>query len=471
MKSDYNSKLSREIESMRTSIVDINSQYTQQQLEVYGYNPNKHWTILHQYEDAAGKVPTGITEMLKNGNLLKEERRLANELKPYNSFVFSYQESGSLPTENIGKEPVVQVQSDSLLTDCYKLIKELPRVIKENPKNSATVAGTAFAVPFILNAGPLADCVSDGKYEMNKYFDNIKLPELVGVASASTGISYPGDESNPYDDTQYLHSLGGVKNFFKNHDSFSRIDKSLNEPIILPDEITKIMESNTIPHKENPKYQMFGELKISPTDFAAWMAVASEETVAVCPYVALIDTDGNEKPDTLYAMYLGQRDDGKLTSTAGIPRGGFYDVDGNKIKFEEGYPDYLINPFDTIGSDNSNIANLLYFKDPSMVNFGDKPTAIHWKDALEYKTLGEIFGKSSNTPISEAKVSETEIYKEPVGEESAEKMVEDMRTDTATEKEKTNPLVYAGLAGLGAAGIYFATKKKSGKTPTTVSPV
>ena len=126
MESNYNSRLSQEIRDMKVSVNDINKQDIQQQLGVCGYNPNEHLNLLHQYEAVAGKVPTSIAGMLKNRSLLKEERRLARELEPYNNFAFSYQESGSLPTENIGKESVIPAQSKGLLTDCYSFIKELP---------------------------------------------------------------------------------------------------------------------------------------------------------------------------------------------------------------------------------------------------------------------------------------------------------------------------------------------------------
>ena len=508
MKIDHNSKLSQEIETMRNSIVDINSQYTHQQLEIYGYNPNKHWTILNQYEDAAGKVPTTITGMLKNRDLLNEERRLAKELEPYNNFVFSYRESNSLPAENIGKEPIPQVQSNSFLNDCYRVLKKLPKAIKKNPRTSATVAGTVVAVPLILNAGPLVNCVSHGGYEMQKSLDDIKLPELVGVANAKPvkellenpvtdfdkeHLDFFESEYNymiknkedvfnldRLDDTLFFFNCPTYRLKFINYHSFKPLSKSINEPIKFPDEITEQMYNSA---KDEPGLFFYGQtnaigwnkdttyspIKVSKSDLATWMAVASEETVAVCPYVACVDTDGNEKPDTLFAMYLGQIEDGKLISCVGVPKE-FYDLDGKKIDFK-GDPDYLINPFDTLGSDYSNIQNLLYFKDPFMINFGDRPTAIYWKDAIGKtpKELGlDKYDKPTTSEKRAYKAKQDEklyeqLVEQGIGEELAEKMVKDMRTDTATEKNKTNPLVYIVPAGLGAAGIaYFATRKKSG---------
>ncbi|MCK4729917.1 MAG: hypothetical protein KAT28_01220 [Candidatus Aenigmarchaeota archaeon] len=279
------------------------------------------------------------------------------------------------------------------------------------------------------------------------------------AAVSDSGADIPEDW---YDETKDWFFADDPSDFMGFSEGYVDIGKSLDEPIRPPDEVMKLIENNI-----NYEKEVIEITEVPKSDLGTWMAVASEETVAVCPQVALVDTNGDGEFDALYAMYLGQRDDGDLTSVVGVPRE-FYDLDGNKIDFK-GNPDYLINPFDTLDSDDSNIANLLYFKDPSMINFGDKPTAMHWKDALEYKTVGEIFGEADNTPVSEAKVRETEIYKEPIGEESAEKMVEDMRTDTATEKEKTNPLIYlAGLGGLAGIG-YLATRKKSGQTPTAVA--
>jgi len=283
------------------------------------------------------------------------------------------------------------------------------------------------------------------------------------VAVSDSGSDIPEDW---YDNTLNIISPSALRGGYVMY--FEEISKSLNEPIKIPDATTQNIMEN---------YKKGTPIKISSADIAPWTAVMSEKTPAVCPYVALVDTDGNEKPDTLYAMYLGQREDGKLTSTAGVPRE-FYDLEGNKIDFK-GNPDYLINPFDTLGSDESNIANLLYFKDPSMINFGDKPTAIHWKDAIG-KTPKELGLDEYNKPTAadrkayEARQDEKlyeQLVEQGIGEESAEKMVKDMKTDTATGKDKTNPLVYLVPAGFGAAGvIYLATKKKSGPLPTPVTP-
>ena len=108
-----------------------------------------------------------------------------------------------------------------------------------------------------------------------------------------------------------------------------------------------------------------------------------------------------------------------------------------------------------------------------MINFGDTPTVIHWKDAVG-KTPREIFGESNNPIVDEAKVIETEIYKEQLADKELvvdKPVVEDMRTNTATEEEKTNPAIYAGIAVAGglalAAGYGLSKGKKS--TPTAVA--
>ena len=117
----------------------------------------------------------------------------------------------------------------------------MPETIIENHKTSVTIAGTAVAL--LLNAGTLADCVSDGRYEMQKYFDNLELPELVGVASAASegGAEIPEDWC---DATQGFHSGHGDK-IMRICDGFDEIDNSMNEPIKIPDEITKMLEDNS----------------------------------------------------------------------------------------------------------------------------------------------------------------------------------------------------------------------------------
>ena len=486
MKIDHNSKLSQEIETMRDSIVDINSQYTQQQLEVYGYNPNKHWTILNQYEDAAGKVPTTITGMLKNRDLLNEERRLAKELEPYNNFVFNYRESNSLPEENIGKESVIKVQSKGFLNDCYRVLKKLPKAIKENPGTSATVAGTVVAVPLILNAGPLVNCVSHGGYEMQKYLDNIKLPELVGVASATSdnGADIPEDW---YDDT--ADSLGlNIQSIMDWKGGFERQERPLDQPIKTPDETMDLIKENI--YVEISGKRDISTIRITSTDFAAWMAVASENEVygeqpMIRSHLIPISTDTDPEPEELAAIcyfpYYGFADLSPIENHL-VSTGDIYDEDGNKMS------GYLVNPFDIPENSESysDIQKLLYWRNPELINIAGEP--IYWKDVIG-KTPKELGLDKYDKPTAsekrayKAKQDEKlyeQLVEQGIGEELAEKMVkdmraekivEDMRTDTTTEKEKTNPLVYLIPAGLGAAGIaYFATRKKSGQLPTPATP-
>ena len=478
MKIDHNSKLSQEIETMRNSIVDINSQYTHQQLEIYGYNPNKHWTILNQYEDAAGKVPTTITGMLKNRDLLNEERRLAKELEPYNNFVFSYRESNSLPAENIGKEPIPQVQSNSFLNDCYRVLKKLPKAIKKNPRTSATVAGTVVAVPLILNAGPFVNCVSHGGYEMQKSLDDIKLPELVGVASATSdnGADIPEDW---YDET--VDVLSPLSFDSRTMMAFKEVSKPLDEPIKIPDATTQYVMEN---------YKKGTPIKIPSADFATWITVLSEyeiygEQPMIRSHLIPISTDTDPEPEELAAIcyfpYYGFADLSPIENHL-VSTGDIYDEDGNKMS------GYLVNPFDIPENSESysNTQKLLYWKNPELINIAGEP--IYWKDAIG-KTPKELGLDKYDKPTAsekrayKAKQDEKlyeQLVEQGIGEELAEKMVkdmraekivEDMRTDTTTEKEKTNPLVYLIPAGLGAAGIaYFATRKKSGQLPTPTTP-
>ncbi len=175
-----------------------------------------------------------------------------------------------------------------------------------------------------------------------------------------------------YNKTNYIYDFDDILN---RYDDFNEIYKSLDEPIIPPDEIIKMLEDDN------------KMIDISKPDLAILLAICSEETSAVSPYVICVDTNGNKKPDTLFAMYSSQRKGGELTSAVEVPEK-YYGLNGKRILFISN-PDYLINPFDTLGPDDSNIVNLLHFNNPSMINFGDKPTIIHWEDAVG-KTLDEL---------------------------------------------------------------------------------
>jgi len=301
------------------------------------------------------------------------------------------------------------------------------------------VAGAIVAVPLILNAGPLVDCVSHGGYEMQKYLDNIKLPELVGVASAASdsGADIPEDW---YDETQDWFFADDPSDFMGFSEGYKNIDKSLDEPIKHPDEIMNLVKNNI-----NYKKEVIEITKVPKSDLAAWMAVASENEVygeqpMIRSHLIPISTDTDPEPEELAAIcyfpYYGFADLSPIENHL-VSTGDIYDEGGNKMS------GYLVNPFDIPENSESysDIQKLLYWKNPELINIAGEP--IYWKDAIG-KTPKELGLDKYDKPTAsekrayKAKQDEKlyeQLVEQGIGEELAEKMVKDMRTDTTTEEK------------------------------------
>ncbi|RLI99326.1 MAG: hypothetical protein DRP06_03700 [Candidatus Aenigmatarchaeota archaeon] len=285
------------------------------------------------------------------------------------------------------------------------------------------------------------------------------------VSAYSTAMELPGEEADLYDDTIYFLSLDVNPLETKAYcDGFNEITRDSNKLLRNPDEITGILADSA--RSDKNLGEVYGEIDLSSEEFAWWISTYSKSGDRIEPDLVGLDINGDGKADKLVALYhAGDRTDDKKLYSA---------LSGHHLTVEDSST-FVIYPFDvqkdryklpknpkTSDFDilmSEAIQDMLYIEDPS--NMRVLPEVTIPADELEYKTVGEILGNSDTIPISDAKVHETEIYKESIGEESAEKMVKDMKTET--EKEKTNPVVYAGIAaagGLALAAMYGLSKGK-----------
>ena len=273
------------------------------------------------------------------------------------------------------------------------------------------------------------------------------------AAVSDSGADIPEDW---YDETQDWFSGNAAGSFIEYSEGYGKINKPLGEQIKTPDEIMSLIKENMNYEKEVIEFT-----EISPTDFATWIAVASENEVygeqpMIRSHLIPISTDTDPEPEELAAIcffpYSGFADLSPIENHL-VGTGNVYDEDGNKMS------GYLVNPFDIPKNPEtySNTQKLLYWENPEMVKPADK--VIYWKNAVG-KTPAELGLDKYDKPTAadrkayEAKQDEKlyeRLVEQGISEESAKKMVEDMRTDTAAKEDKTPGFV--GTLGLGAIGM------------------
>ena len=193
---------------------------------------------------------------------------------------------------------------------------------------------------------------------------------------------------------------------------FKAVNKPLNEPIKIPDEITKSIIDNYEKKKINT-------LKISPTDFAVYISVGSTESKSVKPYLVYLDTDGDDKPEELAAVYNYPYKDTLFFDEFSNIEGHYKFIPYGYVKNQYGGFGVVINPFDAL-ENLGGVHKLIYIENPDEVRIIDK--TIPWKDAIG-KTpaeLGldkddkEIFGRTPSQTSSPAETTPSEV---PTGEE------------------------------------------------------
>ena len=310
----------------------------------------------------------------------------------------------------------------------------------------------------------------------------------VPVASAySTVMNLPGNESNIYDDTLYFLSFGFDPLDLSHCDGFNEITVDSNKLIRNPDEITRMLIDKARYNKKL-KDEYYGEIDLSSEEFAWWISTYSKSIDRIEPYLMGLDINGDGRADKLVALYhaAGMTDDRKLCSalrghylTTGIS-GAFviypFDVQKDRYKLPK---NPKLSDYNILSSEA--VKDMLYIEDPS--NMRLLPEVTIPADELEHKTPAEL-GLDKYKPTAaekrayEAKQTEKRIeqlVEQGISEEQAEEMVGRWKAltkikekqiqkehKTMAKEDETNPLVYIIPAGLGALGLGYLMKKKSG---------
>jgi len=184
------------------------------------------------------------------------------------------------------------------------------------------------------------------------------LAAPVASCSMVDDLNFPGDESNPFDDTNHFFSFVHPSELYNHCRGFDREYKIQDESIKTPDEITEDLKA-AIKHT-NVKNGGFGDLIIgnqlvyfdsisgSDLDLGVWLASSTSDHQDTSPYLIGLDVDEDGKIETLapmYNQYKGLEDISPVKNHAlKVPKT-LYDNYGNEIKFEKLHPAYVVNLF------------------------------------------------------------------------------------------------------------------------------
>ena len=315
------------------------------------------------------------------------------------------------------------------------------------------------------------------------------------AAVSDSGADIPEDW---YDETVDLLDFN-VPSIVEWKGGFNKINQQLDKPVKTPDEVMGIVKENI--YTDISGKRDIHTIKITPTDFAAWFAVASEEELIVSPYLMYLNTDLDPEPEELCAMmnirgtliHTGTNLDPIRNHVIGVSHYKDYlkktpvkytTQDGTEISWDDdmAYPDYLANPFDVPENPETytNLQKLVYWKNPEEVKTTNK--VIHWKNAVG-KTPTELGLDKYDKPTSaEREAYEAELREEQIeryiqmgaSKESAEDMVEHFEISKELEEkqiheehkamaEEDKTPGFVGTLGLGAIGMaaYLGRKYKN----------
>ena len=249
--------------------------------------------------------------------------------------------------------------------------------------------------------------------DIAKGLNKAKKYSPISVASATSLDDLPEDY---YDDTIEGMGCDPDPASIMGYDDIKALDKPLNEPVKIPDEITDMVKGKV--YIDNGKTKV-STIKISPTDLAVWMSVASTETKLIKPYLVYLDTDGDGKPEELAALYNYPYKESLAFEDFSSIEGHYKLVPSGHVPDPYGDFGYVINPFDTFkgtpeGLDEywESTAKLIYIKNPDEIQvLPDK--IIPWYEAVG-KTPKELGLDKYDRFVSKTPETPDEV---PTGEE------------------------------------------------------
>ena len=282
--------------------------------------------------------------------------------------------------------------------------------IINNIVSSNKFSGICLCVHSVNNT--VMDNIDSKGFEYLRFYDsnnNTFVNNTKGISEITPPSLTPEIPKDYYDETAEGMGCTNPASVM-GYDSIKAIDKSLNEPIKIPDEITDMVMKRVYIDKGKTRV---GTIKISPTDFAVWMGVASAESKLIKPYLVYLDVDGDGRPEQLAAIYNYPYADW-VAADEFEPQ-----LEGHFIKARGGY---VINPFDT-QKELGDVHNLIYIENPDKIQVLPDKT-IPWKDAIG-KTPAEIgldkddrgiFGRTPSQTSSPAQTAPPSGI--PTGEEN-----------------------------------------------------
>ncbi|MCK4729969.1 MAG: hypothetical protein KAT28_01480 [Candidatus Aenigmarchaeota archaeon] len=208
-------------------------------------------------------------------------------------------------------------------------------------------------------------------------------------------LDFPGNETNNFEDTNHFFSFVHPSELYDNCLGFDREYKLQEELIKTPDKTTEDLKAAV--KYTYVKNGGFGDLvidnqlvhfdRVSGTelDLGVWLASSASDHQDMSRYMIGLDTDGDDKIETLapmYNQYKGSEDITPIKNHAlKVPKV-LYDNYGNKLEFGDLYPAYVIDIFSQPKNpeDFSSAEILAYWKNTDGIKVTDK--VIYYSDII-----------------------------------------------------------------------------------------
>ncbi len=186
----------------------------------------------------------------------------------------------------------------------------------------------------------------------------VAAPVVAENSYEAINLGFPGDEADPFDDTNHFFNMVTPSEILDNCRGFDREYKLQEELIKPPDEVTEnlkmgikqtnIDESNFGKIIMDNQLTYFDRISVSDLDLGVWSAASSFEHPEISPYLIGLDTDGDGKIETLGLMYnqgKGLKETSTIKNHALKVPEVLYDNYGNKLEFTDSRPTYVGNLF------------------------------------------------------------------------------------------------------------------------------